>query len=164
MRILAVVALSVSSGCSPEQTASWPEDSSAAGIAAYLGTEAHRAAPWQAETAQPRPPADDVSPHDRVRVFFNDVLLDSQAAGNGAFEGTAHPAGAMAVKELFDADDASLGAAVMLKIDGVAADWVYYCDGPLEVCGVSAGSAPVWGVGTDTECGFCHGGLVFNTL
>lgn len=148
----------------PGADTSWPADSSAAGIAAFLDAGTWREAPWVAETDAPREPTSQVSPHDRVQVWLNDVLVESQEAGNGAFGGSAHPVGSMAIKEMFDEADAPDGVAVMLKLEGDAAEWVYYCDGPDLRCGVSPPTDPSWGVGSASECSFCHGGLVFNTL
>lgn len=148
------------SGPGAAATGAWPRDTSESGIAAYLASGAYREAPWVAETDAPRDANSGVSPHGRVRVWFNDVLVDSQRAGNGEVGGTPHPEGAMSVKELYDDGDAVLGHAVMLKRDGAADDWLYTCDETPSRCGSSA--APVYGVGLDTDCGFCHGGVVFN--
>ncbi len=145
-----------------EPTGAWPADSSLQGIADYVNAGKHREAPWIAETAAPRDENTQVSPHDRVRVWANDVLVDSQKAGNGQVNGSAHPTGAMTVKELYDSADTLVGYAVMLKIAGDAEEWAYYCDGSEAQCGATMPSNPLWGVGLDTDCGFCHGGLVFN--
>ena len=144
----------------PAGAGSYPTDSSADGIAAYLASGAYREAPWISETDTPRERTSDVSPHGRVQVWGNDVLVASQQAGNGELGGTPHDVGSMAVKEMVDDADALVGVAVMLKLDS---DWVYYCEGPADRCGVT-GSTPVWGTGLDTECGFCHGGIIFNAF
>ncbi len=142
-------------------SASWPSDSSEPRVAAFVASGVWREPPWVPETASPRERTSDVSPHGRVQVWGNEVLLCAQAEGNGEFGGTLHPAGAMVVEEMFDGADVPLGVAVMLALEG--GDWVYHCDGPASSCLVS-GEVPVWGVGLDTECGFCHGGLVFNAF
>lgn len=149
------------SGPTDDVGGAWPRDTSESGIAAYIAAGAYREAPWVAETDAPREANSGVSPHGRVRVWFNDVLADSQRAGNGEVGGTPHPEGAMTVKELYDDADTVLGVAVMLKLEGAADQWVYTCDETTSRCG--SADVPVYGVGLDTDCGFCHGGVVFNS-
>lgn len=141
---------------------SYPLDWSAEGIAAFIEAGSWQQAPWQAETEEPREPSSVSSPHDRVRVFLNDVVLASSAAGNGAYGGTAHETGSMAVKVLHDDEDAVLGHAAMLKLDGDFGEWVYWCQGPPGRCGSGNDDEQTWGVGLETDCGYCHGGVVFN--
>lgn len=143
---------------------SYPEDTSAAGIDAFLAAALYRGERWTPETDAPREESSPSSPHDRVRVWLNDVVLASQAAGNGQFEGTAHDPWSMAVKELADEADATEGLAVMLKLPGDEDLWIYYCDGPEHRCGVAGPTDPYYAVGLDAECSFCHGGLIFNGL
>ena len=97
-----------------------------------------------------------------MQVWLNETLLDSQRTGNGGFMGSAHTTGSMAIKELYDSSDDLIGEAVMLKIDGVAASWVYYCRGPADRCGFTEGDSPHYGVAYDSECYYCHGGEIFN--
>jgi hypothetical protein len=58
----------------------------------------------------------------------------------------------------------------MLKLtDGDEADsWLFYCDGPATRCGVQnaepSESDPVYGVGYETQCAYCHGSYVFTKL
>ncbi len=156
-------------GCAgdPDDTTpegSFPIDAALAVIAAFVDAGSYLLDPWTAETAAPRERNSDVSPHDRVQVWFNDVVIASSEAGNGEFQGTAHDAGSMVVKEMVDEADALLGVAVMLKLEGGVTEWAYYCDGPQELCGVQVPAEPFYGVGTSTDCGGCHGGLVFNLL
>lgn len=139
-----------------------PADSTQASIVAYLQAETYKQAPWIAETATPRESNSVTSPHGRVRVWMNDTLVASQGAGNGAFGGTAHTAGSMAVKEFYDAADAYLGRAVMLKVPGAAMNWVFYCDSTdPERCGIDE-TLPFYGDSMAFGCNGCHGGLIFN--
>lgn len=143
----------------------YPQTPSEAAISAFIADGAHRGDGWSADTEAPRERNSDVSPHGRVQVWLNDELVASAAAGNGAYGGTAHDAGSMAVKELYDEADVLLGAAVMLKLEGDAYEWAYWCDGPEDRCGVTtAPTDPYYGVARDAECSFCHGGLIFNLL
>jgi hypothetical protein len=135
----------------------WPEDSSAAGIVAFLEAESWRAPPWLSETDAPRDAITQFSPHGRVQVFLNDVLVASLEEGNGGYEGTPHRTGSMAIKRMVDADDREVGMAAMLKLDGDDQQWVYWCDAPSDRC-----EGPYYGVAYGSECVFCHGGQVFN--
>ena len=141
----------------------------AEGIAAFLANENHRGEGWQSETAEPRESSTVVSPHDQVRVFFNDALVNSQRAGNGEFQGTAHDAGSMAVKEFYDGDNV-VGHAVIYQAENntMPESTVYYCVGPQRRC-LTEGPAfsldePAFGRGLEIGCGGCHGGLVFTTM
>ena len=131
-------------------------------MAAFVASEVWREPPWVAESATPRDETSPASPHDRVQVFLNDVLVDSQGAGNGILGGAAHAAGSMAVKVLVDAADQPEGHAAMLKVEGEVGDWIYWCDGTAQRCGVPAGQPPIYGLGLETECAVCHAGLIFN--
>lgn len=141
---------------------SYPTDSSQAGIETFLAEGRYRAPPWTAQTETPRESTWEVSPHGRVHLWLNEVVIASQADGNGGFLGTPHTTGSMAVKELIDEDDASVGRAVMLKLEGVAASWVYYCEGTPERCGFTEGESPHYAESYDSECYYCHGGEIFN--
>jgi hypothetical protein len=139
-----------------------PADSTQASIVAYLQAETYKQTPWIAETAAPREPTSTVSPHGRVKVWMNDTLVTSQAAGNGMFGGTAHTAGSMAVKEFYDSTDVYLGRGVMLKVPGTASAWVFYCDSTVhEACGTED-PLPFYGDMNSFQCNGCHGGLIFN--
>jgi hypothetical protein len=99
----------------------YPADSSNAGIEAFLAAQTYRGSGWEAETATPR---EGTSLHGRVRVFFNETLTASIVAGNGPLgNGMPHTQGSMVVKELYDASDAVIGQAVMLRTDR----YVFYC-------------------------------------
>jgi len=147
-----------------EAGASYPEDTGAEGVAAFLADLRYRGGLWSPESAAPREETSPSSPHDRVQVWLNDVVRTSQDAGNGEFEGTAHFTGSMAAKEMVDDDDAVVGIAVMLKLSGDADQWVYYCDGPEGRCGVEGPTTPYYGIEWEAECHYCHGGLIFNGL
>jgi hypothetical protein len=139
-----------------------PADSSEDAIAAYLQAGTYKQAPWISETAAPRAETSTTSPHDRVRVWMNDTLVASQAAGNGEFGGAAHTAGSMAVKEFYDEADMLLGEAVMLKVPGAAMNWVFYCDSTApERCGIED-TLPFYSDSSNFACNGCHGGLIFN--
>jgi hypothetical protein len=108
---------------------------------------------WLAESAAPREASNGVSPHGRVRVWFNPTAVESIAAGNGANAmAPPHTAETMVVKELYEADTL-VGHAISLK---------YYCKGPAGRCytGSAALTTPLFAKG-DLSCGSCHGGFVF---
>lgn len=157
-----------SSGNGGSPTGSAPADESSASMASFLTAKTYASAPWVPETASPRNAGAGLgSPHGLVRVYFNDVLLQSFRAGNGQPEQprVAHTTGSMAVKEFYDDTDTLVGAAAALKIDGPSERWAYYCTGPEERCATGRGpfttASPLYGVGLQVDCGFCHGGLVF---
>lgn len=136
-------------------------------IAEFLAREGHLGATWRAETPEPRERSSSVSPHDRVQVHFNDILIQSQAAGNGTLDGSPHDKHSMAVKRMFDIDGEQVGTAVMFKHEAgeSAGSWAYYCVGPADRCLPREGpfdeEEPVFGMGLQVDCGVCHGGLVF---
>ena len=147
-----------------DETLTTPE-----GIREFLANESYRGAGWQSETEGPREESSIVSPHDRVRVFLNDTLVNSQRAGNGEFQGTPHDTGSMAVKELYE-EGTVVGHAVIYQSanNKLPESTVYYCVGPIGRC-LTEGSAytvdePAYGRGTDISCGACHGGLVFTLI
>ncbi len=139
-----------------------------------LESEVYLQAPWVAESEKPRPKASDVSPHGDVRVFANDVLQRSIAAGNSVkfkpdgtleadFEAAPHFPGSIAVKELWQGQRL-VGRAALLVLDGSRRNnTAYYCDGPPERCGTPSITAPVYGEGALVPCGACHAGMVFTT-
>lgn len=94
---------------------------------------------WRSEAAS----HPSLGPHDRVRVYENDLLLGSLEKA-----ASSHPAGSMAVKELYDdAGAVVIGHAVMKKrADGT---WVWF-----------EGYAPdyedFYFAGSDNLCGNCH--------
>lgn len=143
-----------------------PADGSQQSIAAYLTAEQYKTGPWTPETAGPRDASDATSPHGRVRVYLNDTVVQSIAAGNGELtERIPHTTGSMAVKEFYDDADTLVGIAAMYKQDGGFTDWAYYCWGPQGRCGTETGTVeedePVYGIASAVGCGFCHGGVVF---
>lgn len=143
---------------------SYPSDTSAEGIAAFVQAGAWSQAPWVAESEAPREASSVSSPHGRVQVFFNDLVMASAQAGEGIDGTTPFDAGSMVVKVLHAEDDSVLGHAAMLKLDGGFAEWVYWCEGPGARCGADGDQESTWGIGLDTSCGACHGGNVFNLL
>lgn len=154
-------------GAGGSGTGSGPVDASQASIASFLAGRPYQAAPWVSETPAPRDGTEGTgTPHGRVRVYFNDTLVSSIAAGNGAFgSNLPHTTGSMAVKELYDETDTRVGVAAALKTEGNFQRWVYYCFGPGERCAWGRGpfteAEPLYGVGGQVDCGICHGGLVF---
>jgi hypothetical protein len=146
---------------------SGPADSSSASIASFLAAKTYRSAPWQSETAMPRPGGTlSGSPHERVRVYYNEVLVQSFQAGNGSREPPLpHTTGSMAVKEMYDDTDLQVGVAAELRLSGAFEQWAYYCEGPAGRCATgkptATAAAPLYGVGLGVDCGFCHGGVVF---
>lgn len=138
-----------------------PDAHTQAAIESYLTSQHYREAPWVAETANARPRSTPVSPHDRVRVWFNSVLVDSQKAGNGTdLSAPPHVTDSMVVKEFFDANEQLLGHAVMLKLAGNRDAWVYYCMDTSGRCGNSS-TPPVYATGSSNSCAGCHAGMVF---
>ena len=132
----------------------------ATSIGAFLAAEAYRQPPWISETDAPRAP-EPVSPHARVRVWFNATLVASFAKVNGVdLDAAPHDTNSMAVKEFYDDGETRLGWAAMLKLDGDRTQWAYYCDGPAEQCNDNE-PIPVFGIASGPTCTFCHGGLVF---
>lgn len=139
----------------------FPADTSQAGIKKFLEEETYKSAPWRFDPA-PRGTDDIVSPHKRMRVYFNPSAASSIEAGNGP-DTVPHPEGAMVIKELYDDQDAIVGHAVSLKVGKADRDedWLYYCDGPSDDCGAS--TTPVYGPG-EFECHGCHNGSYFAPL
>ncbi len=147
-----------------------PTDGSADAIAAFLAAEQYTGDGWRAETAAPRPPAFASSPHARVRVFLNDTLVASQAAGNGELDSPPHTPLSMAVKELYDESDARVGIAAIFRTEaGPSPDaTAYFCFGPAGRCATDSPAfpetAPAYGRGLTLECGACHGGTFYTEL
>jgi hypothetical protein len=140
-----------------------PTENSLPAWEAFLAAGSYTQNGWISETATPREDASmGVSPHGRVRVWFNPTLVASQKAGNGATTmAPPHTAESMVVKELYEADTLA-GYAVSLKVDptGGPSAWFYYCKGPANRC--STGSVPTTALFAkgDLNCGGCHGGFV----
>jgi hypothetical protein len=134
-------------------------DSTQSGLQTFVASGAYKETPWIADVAAPRD-GTSTSPHGRVRVWFNDTLKASQVAGNGMAM-VAHTTGSVAVKEHYDAADALTGHSVMVKEEGAATAWTYYCEDATTPanCG---GESPTYGTAADgVSCSFCHGGLIF---
>lgn len=144
-----------------------PGDESLASIASFLASKTYQSASWVAETPGPRAGTEGTgTPHDRVRVYFNETLVASIAAGNGVLQTLVpHSTGSMAVKELYDETDALVGIAAALKLEGNFQRWAYYCHGPGERCAWGRGpfteAEPLYGIAGQVDCGLCHGGSVF---
>ncbi|WAS90018.1 hypothetical protein [Nannocystis punicea] len=90
------------------------------------------------------------SEHGGARVFFNEVLAASMRAGAGE-----HPIGSAAVRELYEADLATLrGFAVMLKLraSGPGGEgWLWY-----EQFGTGADAKPLVAGTGERGCVGCH--------
>jgi hypothetical protein len=129
-----------------------PADSSRAAIEAFLATQVHR--DWHADPAI-RTSNNASNPHgEALRVFFNDAATASGNAMSPA-------AGSMIVKEFHDSNGALLGTAVRLKT--ATGEWVHYCTNVGgSLCG--AEGEPVYGVDSETACGFCHVDRIFAAM
>jgi hypothetical protein len=142
-----------------------PEDGSLEAIGAFLGEEGYLGDGWASETAEPRPTVNTVSPHQQVRVFMNDILIESIAAEN---MGADHAPWSMAVKEFYD-EDVLVGQAAMFNaVEDGEAVWTYYCWGPAGRCSTEepehAQGEPLYGQGLEVPCGSCHGGNVYTRI
>ncbi len=62
---------------------------------------------------------------DFVRVFMNDCLAESIAAGNST-----HPIGSMSIKEMYGTGDTIIGYSAMIKVDDTSPndgmDWYFH--------------------------------------
>ena len=156
-------------GDSDTDTGSVDAMTTAEGLTAFLAAETHRGEGWRSETVEPREESTLVSPHDHVRVFFNDTLVSSQRAGNGEYQGTPHTAGSMAVKELYE-ENTVVGYAIIYQEESnsLPESTVYYCVGPEGRCLTEGPAfpedAPAFGRGLDIGCGGCHGSMVFTVM
>jgi hypothetical protein len=135
-----------------------------AGWESWLTAMSYTQNGWVGDAAV-REASSTVSPHGRVRVWFNPTMIASIAAGNGAMIGAPpHTVNSMVVKELYDAETL-VGHAVSLKVDAGpgGGGWQYYCKGPAERCYSGSDAATALFAKGDLNCGSCHGGLVFAT-
>ncbi len=145
---------------------SFPEDTSAAGITAFLQSGAYTNPPWVADVDAPRDASSVVSPHGRVRVYLNPTAVASQAAGKGGIGNPPADVMSMAVKELYDESDVLVGKATLLKTEegDDFGSWTYYCWGPASRCDTESGDTteadPIYGLAI-SECNGCHGGSIF---
>jgi hypothetical protein len=94
-----------------------PSDTTQAGIEAFLTAKDYRDAGWVSDVPAPRAPADSLTPHGRVQVWFNGTLRSGATM-------TPRPPGSMVVKELYDAGTNVIGHAVLLR---TTSQWIYYC-------------------------------------
>ena len=167
--ILFLFLASCSSNSEEEEILFVPNSNSSEDITKYIAEKKYLGDGWIAETSTPREATTSVSPHGRVRVFFNSNLLESLQVGNGTVDGPPHSKGSMAVKELYE-EDVVVGHAVLYHADSASNvdNTTYYCVGPLNRCimGESEFSKdrPAYGIGTGIACGVCHGGLVFTEI
>ena len=86
--------------------------------------------------------------HGDVKIFFNEKLADSMAAGNKS-----HPIGSMSVKELYE-DENLIGWALSLKAkedDGKGNGWYWY-----EVLSTTDSKNPVAASLGNSNCIGCH--------
>jgi hypothetical protein len=118
----------------------------------------------------PRDASSTSSPHGRVRVYMNQTLLDSRAAGDGGIGAASlHPVGCMAIKEMYDESDTLVGAAVIWKDreGGYATGWTFHCWGPAGRCHVDSEDFTKdtpFHTQDDLNCSACHGGAFFSPL
>ncbi len=152
--------------------ATFPTDTSAQGIAAFLDAETYKSAPWTTPDTEPRPPASSspdvpsTSPHKNVRVYRNPQVQASFEAGDGTLDGTSgEPLDqySMIVKEMFDESGTLLGKAVNLKVTE-GERWTFFCYASVgATCGTDTPANteddPYYGVGVDAGggCSACHG-------
>lgn len=148
-----------------------PPTESQADIATFVKSGAYKNTPWISETSTPRAGTLGSQHGGKVRVWENPTLVNALKAGHDGLMGHPFPdQWSMAVKELYDeAGTNLLGTAVALKnIDNYApAAWIYYCVGPGIRCNSTPDpteAMPIYGNGASnsaSECGFCHGGMIF---
>lgn len=129
----------------------FPDDTSQAGIEAFLTAGSYKT--WTGDAA-PRSTEEVGSPHQvPLQAFFNDTTV---ATADDMVPGS------MSVKEFYDDAGAQTGIAALLKtMDGT---WIYYCQEEPAIgrCSGSVESSyPIYGQGTQTPCGFCHGNTAF---
>ncbi len=136
-----------------------PTEASPAAILDFLDTRRFDGPGWRPESPAPRPELTPVSPHDRVRVYQNEALIQSRPSGDYAPD-------SMAVKEMYDGDT-PVGYAVLWLEPG-AARFTWLCYGPTGRCGLAEQAAertsPIFGQGAEVVCGQCHGGMVFTEI
>jgi hypothetical protein len=127
-----------------------PSDTTQAGIEAFLTAKDYRDAGWVSDVPAPRAPADELTPHGRVQVWFNGTLRSGRTM-------TPRPPGSMIVKELYDAGTNVVGHAVMVRTTATTNQWIYYCvaneDG--RCSSSSMANTPSYSLGTGS-CN-CHG-------
>lgn len=153
----------------PSGPTNLPADETAEAMTAFITSEAYKGEEWTAETDQPREASSGVSPHGSVRVYLNDTLIQSVAAGNGGVasaSGVSHTAGSMTVKEFYD-DATLVGVGVLYKYGEGANDWAMWCYGPAGRCSSTVPANTVDNPMHEINafaCAACHGGNVFTTL
>lgn len=89
------------------------------------------------------------SPHNMVRTYLNDTLIDSFAEGKSE-----HPVGSATIKELYQSDGATLnGWAVSVKTGASDSGdgWYWY-----EVLSTTDGSSPIVSSNGASLCTGCH--------
>ena len=96
-----------------------PEDQSVAGLTAFFDAESYRSESWESESDGPRAATTTISPHGRVRVWYNHALRVSAAAKERPFA-----IGSMAAKEFFTESDELVGHAAVLKTE---TGYLYFC-------------------------------------
>lgn len=138
-----------------------PSDTSAEGIAAFLEAGTYQSSPWVGDPA-PRGTDNVVNVHGaQMRVFFNSAAVAAVTNDTSA-------AGTMVVKELYEAG-AVVGHAVSIKTGSgnTANDWLHYCNAPVgsTACtGESVNTMPIYAVGVEAACGYCHGQVPYAPL
>lgn len=137
------LALCLAAACAAPAAAADPP-AEAAGLYAFLKSGGYKG--WARESA-PHPSR---GPHPtRVVAYFNPALAASMQSAAGE-----HPKGAVAVKELFDADGRLAGWAAAIKTaerSAAGKGWYWY-----EVLSVSEGARPVAAAQGVPLCFGCH--------
>ena len=140
-------------GTSSTSDTDYPTDTSAEGIKAFLDALDHRSATWASAMTEPvAPPAEELSPHGLVQIWYNKALRVSNAAGHSA--SSTDPT-SMVVKEFYTGSDV-VGYAAMLRTTDPK--WIYYCTSTeANRCYVGAPENTAVYQTTIANCG-CHGG------
>jgi hypothetical protein len=100
----------------------YPPDLTIEGIVAMIDAEAYKGATWKSDRTDINTMPDASSPHGNMRVWYNQMMRQGNAAGKGT---TSMPfdSGSMVVKEIYTGTDV-IGHAVMLR---AGTKWFYYC-------------------------------------
>ncbi|MDX2022920.1 MAG: hypothetical protein SF187_21985 [Deltaproteobacteria bacterium] len=148
-----------SGGSSSGPGAQTPDAQDAAGWKKFLEAGEFRKEGWKADVAAPRPKKS-ISPHGRVRVWFNEKAKSGQTKSPAVYE-----KGSVIVKEMFDDGAQTIGYVSIWKTgdgsDDAANAWLAHCAGDKDRCVQSSKTPsldePVLGdLSTVSECKGCH--------
>ncbi len=124
---------------------------------AFLEAGEYKKGGWVSDVAAPRNKMS-ISPHGRVRVFFNEKLAEAHGKTPSEYE-----KGSVVVKEFFDADNKSVGWTALRKVEDGEDEysaWQVYCSGPADRCvqanDVSVDEPLVGGLADFSACFNCH--------